>query len=147
MSSTTPFSRNGKRWSVNECLKLQREFELLNMTIDEIATAHQRSPNAIMFKLDQEGFADYNTLYATYHFVPPPCVPTTTSIYYDEDVTESDFEHLVKGGEFSDDDSASPTNLRQQMVRLEQQIKLLTDMLIHQTRATSKKSSVLSLFS
>ena len=56
-------TRNGKRWTVNECLQLQREFELLNLTINEIANKHQRTPNAIMFKLSHEGFADYNSTF------------------------------------------------------------------------------------
>ena len=51
--------RNGFPWSVNECLQLQREYELLELSIDEIATKHKRTPKAIMFKLDKEGFADY----------------------------------------------------------------------------------------
>lgn len=55
--------RNGYKWSVNECLRLQREYELLRLSVDEIADLHQRTPNSIMFKLDQEGFANYNTLY------------------------------------------------------------------------------------
>jgi hypothetical protein len=58
--------RNGKRWTVNECLQLQREFELLGLSVAEIATRHQRTPNAIMFKLDQEGLADYNVLYSNH---------------------------------------------------------------------------------
>lgn len=61
------YSRNGFRWNVNECIQLQREFELLELTIDEIAERHKRTPKAIMFKLDQEGFSDYNLLYNTYH--------------------------------------------------------------------------------
>lgn len=63
MSST----RNRKTWTVNECIQLQREFELLEWSIDEIAKKHKRTPNAIMFKLDKEGFANYNTLYSEYH--------------------------------------------------------------------------------
>lgn len=63
----TQYTRNGNRWTVNECIKLQREFELLELSIDEISERHQRTPNAIMFKLDQEGFSDYNTLYNNYH--------------------------------------------------------------------------------
>lgn len=61
------YSRYGFKWSVNEVLSLQREFELLGWSIDQIAEKHKRSPNAIMFKLDQEGFADYNVLYSNYH--------------------------------------------------------------------------------
>ena len=60
-------NRVGKRWSVNEILALQREFQLLEWSIDQIAEKHQRTPNGIMFKLDQEGFADYNVLYSNYY--------------------------------------------------------------------------------
>jgi hypothetical protein len=61
------YSRTGYRWSVYETLSLQREFELLGLTIEKIAEKHKRTPNAIMFKLNQEGFADYNVLYSNYH--------------------------------------------------------------------------------
>jgi hypothetical protein len=57
------YKRNGYKWNINECLRLQREYELLNLSVDEIATLHQRTPNSIMFKLDQEGLACYNTLF------------------------------------------------------------------------------------
>ncbi len=56
------YRRTGKKWTINECLRLQREFELLELSIYEISLLHERSPNAIMYKLDSEGFADYNKL-------------------------------------------------------------------------------------
>jgi len=62
----TAYSRAGFKWTVNEILSLQREFELLGLNIDQISTKHKRSPDAIMYKLDQEGFADYNVLYSNY---------------------------------------------------------------------------------
>jgi hypothetical protein len=49
-------SRHNKRWNVNEELKLQREYELLNMTIQEIAESHERTEEAILCKLQKEGF-------------------------------------------------------------------------------------------
>jgi hypothetical protein len=61
------YSRTGYKWSVNEILSLQREFELLGWSVEQIAEKHKRTPNAIMFKLDNEGFADYNVLYSNYH--------------------------------------------------------------------------------
>ena len=64
---TTTYKRNGFKWNVNELLSLQREFELLDWSIDQMAESHKRTPNAIMFKLDQEGLADYNVLYSNYH--------------------------------------------------------------------------------
>ena len=60
-------SRTGFKWNVNELLSLQREFELLQWDIDTIAQKHQRTPNAIMYRLDQEGLADYSVLYSTYY--------------------------------------------------------------------------------
>jgi hypothetical protein len=59
----TLYARNGFTWNVNECIQLQREFELLQLPIASIADRHKRSPNAIMLRLDQEGFADYADLY------------------------------------------------------------------------------------
>ncbi len=59
-------NRIGNKWTVNEVLSLQREFELLEWDIDQIAEKHGRTANAIMYKLDQEGFADYDDLYCKY---------------------------------------------------------------------------------
>jgi hypothetical protein len=66
-TTTSLHSRNGFKWTINEILSLQREFELLGWDIDTIAHKHNRTPNAIMHKLNQEGFADYNKLYSNYH--------------------------------------------------------------------------------
>jgi DNA-binding PadR family transcriptional regulator len=41
---------------VNELLTLQREYELLELTIQEIAQRHQRTVYAILYKLEGEGF-------------------------------------------------------------------------------------------
>lgn len=54
------YRRTGTKWTVNECLRLEREFDLLGLSVQEIAELHERSPNAIMYKLDYEGIADYN---------------------------------------------------------------------------------------
>jgi HMG (high mobility group) box len=55
-------SRSGYKWNVNECLRLQREYELLQLPISEIARLHKRTIKAIMYKLDEEKIADYNEL-------------------------------------------------------------------------------------
>lgn len=67
MSEYTYRNRSGNKWTVNEILALQREFELLEWNIDQIAEKHDRTVNAIMYKLDEEGFADYNVLYSNYY--------------------------------------------------------------------------------
>jgi hypothetical protein len=74
MSSTTntvygtnydniPAPRHANKWTVNECLSLNREFELLKLTMPEIALRHGRTVNAIMFKIQAEGWATFNDLY------------------------------------------------------------------------------------
>ena len=43
MGTMTLPRRNGNKWNVNEILDLQREYELLEMDIQEIAKKHERS--------------------------------------------------------------------------------------------------------
>ena len=53
--------RHGNRWTVNELITLQREVELLNMPVAEIAERHQRTVESISYRVEQEGFANsYN---------------------------------------------------------------------------------------
>jgi len=47
--------RNGKKWTIPETLKLQREYELLKMSVPDIAFIHGRSEKAILFKVEAEG--------------------------------------------------------------------------------------------
>jgi hypothetical protein len=49
-------SRHGNRWNVNEVLSLQREYELLEWTVQQIADKHNRSVMSIVYKLHAEGF-------------------------------------------------------------------------------------------
>ena len=49
------YTRHGKRWTINELLSLQREYELLELPVDTIALKHQRTVNSILFKLQEEG--------------------------------------------------------------------------------------------
>jgi hypothetical protein len=64
MYKTQMYKRSGFKWSVNECLRVEREYDLLKLSIPEIALLHERSIEAIMYKLDKEGIADYNELYS-----------------------------------------------------------------------------------
>ena len=61
-NTMTTYRRANAKWTINECLRLEREFDLLKLSIDEIATLHERSAQSIMYKLDSEGLADYNVL-------------------------------------------------------------------------------------
>ena len=51
-------SRVNKKWTVTELLSLQREYELLEMDIFDIALKHKRTPNAILYKLNDEGLIE-----------------------------------------------------------------------------------------
>lgn len=51
---TRDVKRNHFKWSINELLRLQREYELLEYDVFEIADLHQRSVSAIVFKLNSE---------------------------------------------------------------------------------------------
>jgi len=49
-------TRNGKKWSTPEILRLQREWELLELSVAEIAKLHCRTERAIEFKINAERF-------------------------------------------------------------------------------------------
>jgi hypothetical protein len=51
--------RYGNRWTVNEILALQREYELLEWSVQQIAEKHRRSVRGILCKLEAEGFIAY----------------------------------------------------------------------------------------
>jgi len=48
--------RCGNKWSINELLNLQREYELLEWNIQMISLKHERSVESILYKLEEEGF-------------------------------------------------------------------------------------------
>jgi predicted nucleic acid-binding Zn-ribbon protein len=49
-------TRCGYKWTIKEILDLQREYELLEWTIQEIATKHKRTVRAILCRLEDEKF-------------------------------------------------------------------------------------------
>jgi hypothetical protein len=149
MSSHT---RYGFKWSVNEVLSLQREFELLGWSIDQISEKHKRTPNAIMYKLDQEGFADYNVLYSNYHDLnaPIPVEKKTDDIWIeyndsedDESPVDDDDEEYVEnadGKDDSDEEDNCISDLSERVYGLEESVSEIRDM-IKQMMSTFRKSS------
>ena len=85
-------SRHGNKWTVNELLNLQREFELLGLGIQEIAQLHGRSVAAIQFRLVDEGFATWDQLDTTMVEEKSECSVEATS--QDAD-TESEVNKLA----------------------------------------------------
>jgi len=102
------YRRTGNKWTVNECLRLTREFELLGLSIQEISELHERSPNAIMYKLDYEGIADYNDVFQNRQ--EKSCLSEAESEYADSEEAESDSDNEDAASEnseyaYSDSDS------------------------------------------
>lgn len=121
-------SRYGFKWSINEILSLQREFELLGWSIDQIAEKHKRSASAIMYKLDQEGFADYNVLYSNYHnlnaTIPLHMAPEL-SLDHDDDDDDDNYDD-DSDSNFTNDALA---NLSDRVYGLEESVSEIRDML------------------
>ena len=162
-------NRAGFKWTVNETLSLQREFELLGMTIDEIALKHKRTPNAIMYKLDQEGFADYNVLYSNYHDLNSRMAVSRTktnniSVNYDydtevddDDCDDADEDYVDNSDEDEDEDEDDDDddykqdkmdNLSQRVYNLETvvyEIQIAVNQLMKQ-QSGSKQSLSKSIF-
>jgi chemotaxis protein histidine kinase CheA len=137
--STNHELRSGFKWTVNECLRLQREFELLNLSVEEIALLHQRSPYAIMYKLDAEDIADFNELYQqTYPNQEASAVDGEESDAEKEedeeseaeeseaDESEADAEEEQESEEESDEEDYDRYNMKQQVRILTKQLSNLT---------------------
>ena len=85
------FTRHGKRWSVNEMLSLQREYELLEWSVDQIALKHKRTVNSILFKLQDEGLiCNWNE--ARGFVSSAPTWKTTEDLFEDEDDDEEEMD-------------------------------------------------------
>jgi len=54
----TPTKRSYKKWNINELIRLQREYELLELSIQEISRLHERTEKAILCRLEQEGLIE-----------------------------------------------------------------------------------------
>ena len=82
-------TRNGKRWTTTEVLNLQREHELLNLSVEEIALNHKRSVKSIQFKLQSEGFMQSEEVLDDEVYSD-----TDSSSDYEEDVVENVVENV-----------------------------------------------------
>ena len=192
------YKRFGNRWTINEYLQLQREFELLQLSIGEIAKRHKRTPNAIMIKLDQEGLADYDDVYFnytnrnstkkarkiertnnydylftvrklssdelrnyTYNEHEYEAHDTESETESENDVeteSEHDVESEVETESDSDESSAkeeiqvketksnSMKKLKQQVMKIEEQLSQLNKFLLNQTKEKKQSKRVFSLF-
>lgn len=152
---TDLYKRNRKRWTVNECLELQREFELLEWSIDEIAIKHKRTPNAIMNKLDKEGFANYMELSKEYYKSNMQLTSgnndttlntntnTSTNTSTSTNTNTNLNTILTEEKEYKTENHYN--ELKNHIIQLEKQISTLTELFIMQHKNKST-NSMLSLF-
>ena len=156
--SIDKMDRAGFKWTVNEILSLQREFELLGWSIDQIALKHKRTPNAIMYKLDQEGLADYNLLYSNYHNLnaefPIKKKPILSLNYdYDTEIDDSDVDDDKNDEDYVDNQDSEEdadeeddefVNLSERIDALEESVSEIRDF-IKQTMSKQFTNSKQSL--
>lgn len=119
--------RAGFKWTINECLRLQREFELLNLPVEEIALLHKRSPYAIMCKLDAENIADFNELYQQTY-------PNKEEDKAQDEESEAEDEESEAESEAQDEESDEEYD----RYDMKQQVRILTKQLTNLTAVVYK---------
>ena len=95
--------RHRFKWSINEVLALHREYDLLGLSINEIALRHKRKPGAIVYKLINENLIceeeddDFDTTES---------IEDTAHLYEsdDEELEQDDVQDEDKDEELEQDD-------------------------------------------
>jgi protein required for attachment to host cells len=126
--------RSGYKWSVNECLRLEREYDLLKLSVSEIALLHERSDEAIMYKLDQEGIADFNHLYVKQN---PTMFLKEEQEDSDEEEKDSDDSSNYEGSDEEQDEEQEEEE-KYNAYNLKQQVQILTKQLANLTAIVYK---------
>lgn len=125
--------RNGYKWTVNECLRLEREYDLLQLSVPEMAALHNRTNNAIIFKLHQEGLADYNELYIqTYGNSSTTNELTFPSLLQVDEDEDEYVPKLIDDDESSSEEDEEDVNeyyLAEQVKSLQKQISIIMNYL------------------
>lgn len=152
------YKRRGNKWTVNELLSLQREYELLEWTVQQIAEKHQRSVEAILFRLEYEGFISswYNARgFNTKSYqesientvATDDCVCNEESFVDDEDdehdCCDNDSEYLGEENEEDDEDEDDDESVCDDMSEVE---KLSERVWSLETAVTDIKDMVQQLF-
>jgi hypothetical protein len=144
------YTRANAKWTVNECLRLEREFDLLKLSVQEIALLHDRSPNAIMYKLDAEGLADYNDVFINRQALKvetkkkPLTVETKKVSSKDDSDTELDEDDTSN---YEDEESVASSNEAEEVdaefdsYNIKQQVQMITKQLSNLTAIVYKALS------
>ena len=118
--------RSGLKWTVNECLRLEREYDLLKLSVDEIALLHQRSPYAIMYKLDSEGIADFNDIYQQTYPTEASNDDSESEVDDDEESYQDQVQELEE--ESGDEESGDEESIEEEYDKydLKKHVQMLT---------------------
>jgi hypothetical protein len=135
--------RHNFKWNINELLSLQREYQLLEMSIQDISAKHGRTIVSILYRLQQEGFIDtwidargYQEFSKTQSYLVGSldCEEDTTqddnnqdddSDYQDEEESDDDEEFE----EDEDEEEASITSLNQRVWGIENAVNDIKGMI------------------
>jgi hypothetical protein len=113
--------RHGNKWTINEILSLQREYELLEWSVYEIAEKHERTVMAIMSKLQKENFiASWNEArgFNIEEYQEDSCLLQTGNINEEEDDDE-EYDYTQDVYDDADDNEKEiENNVRRIMNRL-----------------------------
>ena len=98
-------ARSGNKWSIPELITLQREYELLELTVGEIAQRHKRTVFAILARLESEGII---TVWATARGYMesnlPVCGDEDSDEEADDDDDDDDDDEDYKSGDSDEDE-------------------------------------------
>jgi len=135
-TSTTP-RRHRARWTVSELNNLHNEYEMKELTVQEIASLHGRTVYGIMNRLQSEGLIDSMEQARGWVFQsqnPQQTVSLKPSIQFDDDAesveqddpTDEDYvpedEQEEDDDDDEDDEDFDPYSMKQKVEFLEQQI-------------------------
>ena len=115
--------RHRNKWTINEVLSLQREYELLEWSVYEIAEKHERTVMAIMSKLQKENFIEsWNEArgFNIDEYQDNYELQTDTIYVYNDDTNEveDDDEEYDYTEDMYDDDEEIENNVKSVMERL-----------------------------
>ena len=166
MTTTTTPKRHRNRWTVSELNNLHSEYEMKELTVQEIASIHGRTMYGIMNKLQSEGLIDsmdnargwvFQSSEQNQSFSLQPAIQFDDDCDDDEDceqdddpndedyVPEDDEDMDVEDEDASepvDDEDFDPYSIKQKVVFLEKQINNIYSFL--QTAFPKQKTMVMA---
>ena len=88
--------RNNFKWNINELLRLEREYDLLELNVVEIAKLHQRTSTAIAMKLQSEGIISNFKVARGYN-------TSFSDDVYDNEGSDTSSEYIPSESEYASD--------------------------------------------